>query len=68
MGLIQAVLWRHQNLKKQNVPRLSFEVHVSMLRKRLSGASATNIVHTLRGVGYLLSEDDSLTFQETSSR
>ena len=67
MGLIQAVLWRHQNLKK-NVPRLSFEVHVSMLRKRLSGAGATNIVHTLRGVGYLLTEDDPLTFQETSSR
>ncbi|PPR67984.1 MAG: hypothetical protein CFH02_01145 [Alphaproteobacteria bacterium MarineAlpha3_Bin1] len=39
-----------------------------MLRKRLSGVGATNIVHTLRGVGYLLSEDDSLTFQETSSR
>ena len=46
----------------------SVGVHVSRLRKRLSGADATIIVHTLRGVGYLLSEDDSLTSQETSSR
>lgn len=34
----------------------SVEVHVSRLRKRLAGAGASISVHTLRGVGYLLSE------------
>ncbi|MDA1089069.1 MAG: response regulator transcription factor [Proteobacteria bacterium] len=45
----------------------SVEVHVSRLRKRLSVADANITVHTLRGVGYLLSEEDTLTSQEPSS-
>lgn len=45
----------------------SVEVHVSRLRKRLSGAGASISVHTLRGVGYLLSEESSLTPQENTS-
>ncbi len=38
----------------------SVEVHVSRLRKRLASAGANISVHTLRGVGYLLSEESSL--------
>jgi len=38
----------------------SVEVHVSRLRKRLAGAGANVSVHTLRGVGYLLSEEASI--------
>lgn len=41
----------------------SVEVHVSRLRKRLSGAGANISVHTLRGVGYLLSEENSMAPQ-----
>ena len=37
----------------------SVEVHISRLRKRLSGAGATVKIHTLRGVGYILSEDEA---------
>ena len=36
----------------------SLEVHISRLRKRLSNAGATTNIHTLRGVGYLLSEEN----------
>jgi len=39
----------------------SVEVHVSRLRKRLAGAGANIKVHTLRGVGYLLSEESPAT-------
>ncbi|MAF96440.1 MAG: DNA-binding response regulator [Rhodospirillaceae bacterium] len=41
----------------------SVEVHVSRLRKRLAGAGANVSVHTLRGVGYLLSEENTLNPQ-----
>lgn len=41
----------------EEVSSNSVEVHVSRLRKRLSKAGADVHVHTLRGVGYLLSED-----------
>ena len=41
----------------------SVEVHVSRLRKRLAGAGANVCVHTLRGVGYLLSEESTLNPQ-----
>ena len=41
----------------------SVEVHVSRLRKRLAGAGANISVHTLRGVGYLLSEEASMAPQ-----
>ncbi len=41
----------------------SVEVHVSRLRKRLAGAGANISVHTLRGVGYLLSEESSMAPQ-----
>ncbi|MCH7937184.1 MAG: response regulator transcription factor [Proteobacteria bacterium] len=41
----------------------SVEVHVSRLRKRLAGAGANVSVHTLRGVGYLLSEESTLNPQ-----
>ena len=41
----------------------SVEVHVSRLRKRLAGAGANISVHTLRGVGYLLSEESPMVPQ-----
>lgn len=41
----------------------SVEVHVSRLRKRLAGAGANISVHTLRGVGYLLSEESPMSPQ-----
>ena len=41
----------------------SVEVHVSRLRKRLAGSGANVSVHTLRGVGYLLSEESTLAPQ-----
>lgn len=41
----------------------SVEVHVSRLRKRLAGAGANISVHTLRGVGYLLSEESPMAPQ-----
>jgi len=42
----------------EEVTSNSVEVHISRLRKRLSKAEADVSVHTLRGVGYLLSEDE----------
>ena len=41
----------------------SVEVHVSRLRERLAGSGANVSVHTLRGVGYLLSEESTLAPQ-----
>ena len=43
----------------EEVSSNSVEVHVSRLRKRLSEAGADVTIHTLRGVGYLLSEDEA---------
>ncbi len=40
----------------EEVTSNSVEVHISRLRKRLSGANASVSIHTLRGIGYLLSE------------
>ena len=37
----------------------SLEVHVSRLRKRISAAGASIKIHTLRGVGYLMTEEDN---------
>lgn len=45
----------------EEVASNSVEVHVSRLRRRLSNAGADVSIHTLRGVGYLLSEDDTET-------
>jgi DNA-binding response OmpR family regulator len=42
----------------EEVTSNSVEVHISRLRKRLLKANANISVHTLRGIGYLLSEDD----------
>jgi DNA-binding response OmpR family regulator len=42
----------------EEVTSNSVEVHISRLRKRLTKADANISVHTLRGVGYLLSEDE----------
>lgn len=42
----------------EEVSANTVEANVSRLRKRLSGAGATVSVHTLRGVGYLLSEEE----------
>ena len=42
----------------EEVSSNSVEVHVSRLRKRLSEAEAKVTIHTLRGIGYLLSDDD----------
>jgi DNA-binding response OmpR family regulator len=42
----------------EEVSSNSVEVHVSRLRKRLIGAGADVSVHTIRGVGYLLSGED----------
>lgn len=41
----------------------SIEVHVSRLRKRLSGAGADIVVQTVRGVGYLLTEENTSASQ-----
>lgn len=41
----------------EEVSSNSVEVHVSRLRKRLANSGANIVVHTLRGVGYLLSEE-----------
>ncbi|MCK5445086.1 MAG: helix-turn-helix domain-containing protein, partial [Rhodospirillaceae bacterium] len=35
----------------------SLEAHISRLRKRLVKAEASISIHTLRGVGYLLSDE-----------
>ena len=43
----------------EEVSSNSVEVHVSRLRKRLAEANADVTIHTLRGVGYLLSEDQA---------
>lgn len=45
----------------EEVSSNSVEVHVSRLRKRLAESGADVTIHTLRGVGYLLLEDDSET-------
>lgn len=42
----------------EEVTANTVEANVSRLRKRLSGAGADVSIHTLRGVGYLLSEED----------
>lgn len=42
----------------EEVSSNSVEVHVSRLRKRLLSAGADIAVHTIRGVGYMLSSDD----------
>lgn len=42
----------------EEVTSNSVEVHISRLRKRLSSVDATINIHTLRGVGYLLSEEE----------
>lgn len=41
----------------EEVTSNSVEVHVSRLRKRLAKAGATLHIHTLRGVGYLISDE-----------
>lgn len=41
----------------EEVSSNSVEVHVSRLRKRLNETGASVVIHTLRGVGYLLSEE-----------
>ncbi len=43
----------------EEVTSNSVEVHISRLRKRLATVGATISIHTLRGVGYLLSEEDA---------
>lgn len=43
---------------EEEVSSNSVEVHISRLRKRLGNAGASVSVHTLRGVGYLLSENE----------
>jgi DNA-binding response OmpR family regulator len=42
----------------ETVSNNSVEVAVHRLRKRLEEVKSTAIVHTLRGVGYLLAEPD----------
>jgi len=42
----------------EEVSSNSVEVHVSRLRKRLVAAKSDCAVHTIRGVGYLLSVED----------
>lgn len=42
----------------EEVSSNSVEVHVSRLRKRLTAANASVVVHTIRGVGYMLSANE----------
>lgn len=44
----------------EEVSSNSVEVHVSRLRKRLSSADASVVVHTIRGVGYMLSAEEGI--------
>ncbi|MEE8394269.1 MAG: response regulator transcription factor [Rhodospirillales bacterium] len=43
---------------EEEVSSNSVEVHISRLRKRLAKAEASICIHTLRGIGYLLSEEE----------
>jgi len=43
----------------EEVSSNSVEVHISRLRKRLTASAANVSVHTVRGVGYLLSVDEN---------
>lgn len=52
--VIQEAIYGFDNAVTSN----SVEVLVSRLRKRLKAARATVVIHTRRGVGYLLSDDD----------
>ncbi len=42
----------------EEVSSNSVEVHISRLRKRLNAANANCVVHTIRGVGYLLALEE----------
>lgn len=44
----------------EEVSSNSVEVHVSRLRKRLQSAEASVVVHTIRGVGYMLSAEEGV--------
>ncbi|MEQ8194380.1 MAG: response regulator transcription factor [Rhodospirillales bacterium] len=69
MGVLEQLMRRHGRVVpkdvledriygfEQQVASNTVEVHISRLRKRLSNAGATINIHTLRGVGYLLSEE-----------
>ncbi|MGB0683024.1 MAG: response regulator [Magnetovibrionaceae bacterium] len=69
MGVLEQLMRRHGRVVpkdiledslygfEEEVSSNSVEVHISRLRKRLGNAGASVSVHTLRGVGYLLSED-----------
>lgn len=69
MGVLEQLMRRHGRVVPKDVledklygfgeevTSNSVEVHISRLRKRLAKANADISVHTLRGVGYLLSED-----------
>lgn len=69
MGVLEQLMRRHGRVVpkdvledriygfEQQVASNSVEVHISRLRKRLLNAGATINIHTLRGVGYLLSEE-----------
>lgn len=69
MGVLEQLMRRHGRVVPkavledkiygfgEEVSSNSVEVHISRLRKRLANSGATVRVHTLRGVGYLLSEE-----------
>ena len=69
MGVLEQLMRRHGRVVpkdvledriysfEQQVTSNSVEVHISRLRKRLSKAGASVNIHTLRGVGYLLSDE-----------
>lgn len=69
MGVLEQLMRRNGRVVPKNVMEdnlygfgeevtsNSVEVHISRLRKRLVNAKASVSVHTLRGVGYLLSEE-----------
>lgn len=69
MGVLEQLMRRNGRVVPKNVMEdnlygfgeevtsNSVEVHISRLRKRLTNANASVTVHTIRGVGYLLSEE-----------
>lgn len=71
MGVLEQLMRRFDRVVPKNileeklygfddeVTSNSVEVHVSRLRKRLAGSHASVKIHTLRGVGYILSEEKS---------
>jgi DNA-binding response OmpR family regulator len=52
---ISAALWADEIGPESNV----LEVHIASLRRKLDAGGAARLIHTRRGVGYVVTEDDA---------